>query len=133
MYELTEKFLVGIEQIDDEHRKLFEIAENMYQLLHNEFLPDKFDHICEVLEELKEYTKFHFHHEEEYMESIQYKKLFTQKIQHQSFIDKLEEIDLEEIDEDQEKAIQDILTFLTDWLYHHILETDKQISAEPAN
>lgn len=130
MYELKDEYLVGIEMIDNEHRKLFEIAENVYQLLHNDFLPDKFDNIRQVLEELRDYTHTHFSHEEAYMESIQYKKLFTQKIQHQQFIDKLDAIDLDEIDENQENAIQDILTFLTDWLYHHILETDKQIGQE---
>lgn len=128
MYEMKENYFTGIEFIDKEHGRLFEIAENVYQLLHDEFIPDKFDNIRGVLDELREYTKVHFAHEEAYMESIQYKKLFTQKVQHNAFIEKLEEMDFEKIDEDNEAAIQDILTFLTDWLVHHILETDKEIA-----
>lgn len=130
MYELKDEYLTGIEEIDKEHRKLFEIAENLYQVLHAEFVPDKFDHIKQVLDELTEYTETHFANEEAYMESIQYKKIFTQKMEHQSFIDKLEEIDLEVMDENQEETIQEILTFLTDWLYRHILELDKQIEKD---
>ena len=82
------------------------------------------------MEELREYTKEHFKHEEEYMESIQYKKMFTQKIEHQAFIDKLDEIDLDDIDENSDQMIDDILEFLTNWLVEHILHTDKQIGQE---
>ena len=32
MYEFKEEFLTGIEMIDREHKRLFEIAENLYQL-----------------------------------------------------------------------------------------------------
>ena len=33
------------------------------------------------------------------------------------------------VDENSEEVIQEVLTFLTDWLVHHILETDKKIKA----
>ena len=32
MYELKDEYLVGIESIDNEHRVLFEIADEIYQL-----------------------------------------------------------------------------------------------------
>lgn len=128
MYEMKDEYLTGIKQIDDEHRKLFELTEEAYQLLKNEFITDKYDKIVEILEGLREYTKVHFAHEEEYMESIGYKKIFTQKIQHRDFIEKIDSIDLEHIDENQEKAIKDIIVFLGDWLVNHVLHTDKQIA-----
>ena len=67
-----------------------------------------------------------------YMESIQYKKIFTQKIQHQEFINKLDEfIDQHEKDEEnQDEQIMDILNYLTDWLINHILHVDGQIPKE---
>lgn len=128
MYEMKDEYLTGIELIDTEHRKLFEIAEQTYQLLQEELIPDKYDHIQALLEELREYTKMHFKHEEEYMVSIQYKKLFTQKTQHEAFVRKLEEIDIDGLDEDQQAVIEDLLKFLTDWLVSHIMEVDKQIA-----
>lgn len=127
MYEMKEEYFTGIQQIDDEHRRLFEIAEETYQLLQEELIPDKYDHIKSLLEELRDYTKLHFSHEEAYMESIQYKKLFTQKTQHDAFVKKLEGIDLVDLDEQQDEVIEDLLHFLTDWLVHHIMEVDKQI------
>ena len=130
MYEMKEAYYTGIPQIDAEHKRLFEIAESAYELRRNEFIPDKYDNIRDLLEELREYTKEHFKHEEEYMESIQYKKMFTQKIEHQAFIDKLDEINLDDIDENSDQMIDDILEFLTNWLVEHILHTDKQIGQE---
>ena len=130
MYEMEEEYYPGIPQIDAEHKRLFEIAESAYELRRNEFIPDKYDNIRDLLEELREYTKEHFKHEEEYMESIQYKKMFTQKIEHQAFIDKLDEINLDDIDENSDQMIDDILEFLTNWLVEHILHTDKQIGQE---
>ena len=129
MYEMKPEYDTDIPFVDEEHKKLFAYANEAYELLHDEFIPDKYDRIVAILTELRDYTKQHFSHEEAYMESIQYKRIFTQKIQHQEFIDKLDSIDMESIDagEDQDGAIGDILTFLTDWLVHHILELDTLI------
>lgn len=131
MYEMKEEYLTGIDAIDTEHRRLFELAEETYQLQNNEFIPDKYDQIKAVLEELRDYTIMHFSHEEEYMQSIGYKKLFSQKIQHEKFIEWLNSQTEEFEDDDpdtQDEAISKILTFLTDWLINHIVSMDKQIA-----
>ena len=85
-----------------------------------------------ILENLREYTVKHFADEEEYMESIHYKKIFTQKIQHQEFIQKLDEFMEHHNDEveDQDKQILNILEYLTEWLVNHILHVDGQIPKE---
>lgn len=127
MYEMKQEYLTGIKQIDEEHVRLFEIAEEAYQLRKNEFIPDKYDNIREILRQLKEYTFIHFENEEKYMESIQYKRRFTQKMQHDAFRRKLDDIDIESIDEGSDEIIDEILQFLTDWLVEHILHTDKLI------
>lgn len=125
---MTDEYLTGIESIDEQHRKLFDIANRAYEVLQNEFLSDKYDSIQNLLHELREYTKYHFNFEENYMESINYKRMFTQKIQHANFIDKIEKMELNDLDENQDKAILDILDFLVEWLKTHILETDKLIA-----
>lgn len=130
MYELTEEYLTGIGLIDDEHRQLFAIAEKAYQLLQEEFLSDKYDQIAEVLRELFDYTEYHFADEERYMESIGYGALFIQKAQHKFFIDKMEEFIESDFEDGQDEKIIEILTFLTDWLFNHILKMDKLIGTE---
>lgn len=134
MYEMKDEYLTGIESVDTEHRRLFELAEETYQLQNNEFIPDKYDQIKSVLEELKDYTIMHFSHEEEYMQSIGYKKLFSQKIQHEKFIEWLsnqaEEFEEEDDPDTQDETISKILSFLTDWLINHIVNMDKQIGQD---
>lgn len=129
MFEMKDEYLTGIKSIDDEHRELFRIAQEAYAVLSDDFIVDKFDHIVALLERLREYTKIHFAHEEEYMASIQYKRMFTQKIDHNAFIEKLDAIDLEQIDREQTDALLDILEFLGNWLVEHILEKDKLIGS----
>lgn len=127
MYELKDEYLTGIELIDKEHKRLFEIADEAYQILHNEFIPDKYDNMCDILDKLKEYTLMHFEHEEQYMEEIGYSKILSQKVQHHEFREKLDAVDLNDVDKDPEAALQDILTFLTEWLVDHIMHLDKRI------
>ncbi len=129
MSEMKPEYFTGITLIDEEHKQLFAYANEAYDLLQEEFIPDKYDRIVAILQELRNYTKKHFSDEEAYMESIQYKRIFTQKIQHQEFIDKLDNIDIDSIEagENQDEAIIDILEFLTNWLIHHILELDTLI------
>lgn len=129
MYEMKPEYYIGIEMIDEEHKQLFKYADEAYELLNDEFTPDKYDKIEAILIKLRDYTEKHFTDEENYMESINYKKLFTQKIQHQKFISKLDEfIDSHKSEtEDQDKQIMDILEYLTEWLVNHILYVDGQI------
>ncbi|MBU3191476.1 hemerythrin family protein [Clostridium bowmanii] len=130
MFEMKEKYYTGITFIDEEHKKLFEIAEKAYQLLKSPYELDKYDNIVEVIEELRQYTVYHFKDEEKYMESINYKRLFTQKIDHANFIEKLYEVNLIKVDENPDEAIMEILTFLNDWLINHILDKDLLIASK---
>ena len=126
-YEFTKEYHTGIDFIDEEHAKLFEIANRAYDLLTNQFVTDKYDAIVAVLEELRDYTKYHFNHEEEYMKSINYSKRFSQLHQHTQFINKLESYNLKEIDVNQQEGLLEILDFLALWLQSHIKGMDKKI------
>ena len=126
-YEFTKDYHTGIDFIDEEHAKLFEIANRAYDLLTNQFVTDKYDAIVAVLEELRDYTRYHFNHEEEYMKSINYPKRFSQLHQHTQFINKLESYNLKEIDVNQQAGLLEILDFLALWLQSHIKGMDKKI------
>lgn len=127
MYVFKEEFRTGIDRIDEEHEKLFEIADRAYETLMDEFIPDKYDYIVEILNELKDYATTHFKNEEEYMAGIGYRKLISHKVEHEEFIEKIMEYNLDEVDENQKGVILELLDFLNDWLVHHIIENDKLI------
>lgn len=123
----TEEYYTGIETVDSDHAKLFEIIGNANDLIRNEFIPDKFDNIVELFEELTEYTKFHFSNEEKYMEEISYEGLEAQKKAHAGFVSRLEEFKMGEFDENQQEVLLEIMDFLFNWLVQHILKVDKLI------
>lgn len=126
-YEFTEEYYTGIKDIDEQHAKLFDIVNKTYDLLLDKFKIDKYDEIAALLEELRDYTKYHFNFEEEYMKSINYPKRFSQLHQHTQFVNKLESYDLKDIDDAQHDSILEILDFLANWLLVHIKGMDKKI------
>ncbi len=128
MYEMKPEYYTGIKFIDEEHAKLFSIANKAYEVLTNDFIPDKYDYIIEVINELKDYTQYHFDHEESYMESIGYKRLLSQKVAHDDFIEKLGEYNADTIDEDQKESLLELIDFLNNWLVEHIFKKDKLIA-----
>lgn len=128
MYEMKPEYFTGIDFIDQEHSKLFEIANTAYNLLTDDFIPDKYDYIIEVVNELKDYTKYHFDHEESYMNSVGYKRILSQKVAHNDFIEKLNEYQAYSIDENQKESLLELLDFLTTWLVEHIYKKDKLIA-----
>jgi hemerythrin len=130
MYNFKDEYRTGIESIDLEHQKLFEIADRAYETLMDEFIPDKYDYIVEIINELRDYAATHFRHEEEYMISIRYKRLISQKASHDEFIEKINSYDLSTIDENQKGVILELLDYLNDWLIHHIIGSDKLIGQE---
>jgi len=95
-------------------------------LLKDELVVDKYDRIVAILGELKDYSVFHFNSEEEYMKSIGYRKFLSHKVIHDDFIEKINGIDLDKVDENQDKYLLDILDFIVRWIDGHILGQDKQ-------
>lgn len=125
--EFTEEYLTGIEMVDKEHEILFRIVDRASHLIKSFDASSGYDKITEILDELKDYTKEHFSDEEEYMERIHYEGLSAQKRAHEAFIDKLENINLNEVEDNPEEYLQELLEFLLGWLINHILYTDKKI------
>ncbi|HHU31738.1 MAG: bacteriohemerythrin [Zhaonellaceae bacterium] len=122
-----DEYGTGVAKIDEQHKKLFEIAGKTYSLLNDEFAIDKYDRIIELINELREYAIFHFKFEEEYMLSIGYKKFFSHKVEHDDFIEKINNVDYAQLDKEQDVYLRHILEFVVEWISNHILKLDKKI------
>lgn len=127
VFAFTDKYKTGIAFVDEEHRRLFEIIKETYDVINAELLHDKYDAIIHILDELKNYTIMHFSDEERYMESIGYEAIELQRIAHRAFVDRLDEINLEDMDDNQKEYLADLIDFLLSWLTNHILKMDKKI------
>ena len=127
MYEMKPEYYTGIEAIDKEHTRLFELAQETKDLLCDDFILDKTDNLIHLISELINYTRTHFSHEEEYQRSIQYPEIEAHIALHRKFEDKLMEFDLDSIENDfesQNETVEELLGFLVNWLINHILKVD---------
>ena len=123
----TEAYWTYIPQVDKEHAKLFEIIGRAYYLVERAEGELDYDSFMGIMDELEDYTHYHFTHEEEYMESIGYTGLEAQRRAHGVFLAKLADKDEAENVEDRREFVEDMLDFLFAWLSRHILKMDKLI------
>lgn len=133
MFTLTSDCIIGVEAIDNEHRHLFELLNEGLDMLHNNYLPDRYEDIKALLRELESYADQHFEHEEAYMEKLRDPELILQRSQHIVFKEKIRNWYFANIDEveEQEKVLDELLNFLVRWLYHHIIGSDIMIGKLP--
>ena len=130
MYQWSDEYALGIDEIDQQHRQLIEIANQVYGIMNDQWRLDKYNQILTVLGELKDYTIYHFKFEEEYMASIGYKKRFSHALEHNAFVEKLNAVDLKKVDEQQEEYLRELLVMITDWVVNHIMNTDRLYAAK---
>ncbi len=120
-------YAIGVDLVDAQHKHLFEIGNSAYKLLKDDFCYDKYDSFVQIIDDLREYTKFHFRSEEEYMMKNNYRKFFSHKAEHDEFINKVNMVNLDNADENTEEYLEGILTFVFNWILEHILQKDKLI------
>ena len=127
MIKWQDDFKIHVEHIDEQHKHLFEIADAIHELLILPAYIDRYDEIIHLINELKDYTKFHFAEEEKLMMELGYNKLFSHKVMHHDFIEKMENIDIYAIDENQTEWLLELLDYITNWITEHIIKTDKYV------
>ncbi|MBB6217786.1 hemerythrin [Anaerosolibacter carboniphilus] len=125
MFKWKDEYDLGVQFVDEQHKVLFDIGNRVYKLLKSDMYFDKYDRIAEIIEELKNYAAFHFKEEEAYMASIGYRKFLSHKVEHDDFIKKFEDLDLENVDHRQDQYIMELLEFVFKWIEDHILVKDK--------
>lgn len=123
-----DEYKIGLASVDEQHEKLFELAGEIYDLVKISEDVDKFDQIVAVLQELKDYTVFHFQDEEAYMLEIKWPKFFSHKVLHESFIEKVNSVNITSLDDHQTDYLLEMLGFVLDWLQNHILQVDAEIT-----
>ncbi len=116
---------LGIEEIDDDHRKLV----NLFNVLNHSIMEGAAtDYVEAVLEELINCTVWHFSHEDRLMLKYGYDGFEEHKTEHQDLINSAREIQqkfrqLGKLDEKED------LEFLEHWLTEHILVADQRLGS----
>lgn len=126
-FEFTARYHTGIKFVDEEHRRLFDIIGRAFQVSGDVSTVDRYDNIMGILDELYDYTRTHFAHEEAYMEQINDPNLERQQRAHTAFLERVEDRDVGENQENQQEYLTGLLDFLFGWLSNHIEKMDRKI------
>ena len=120
----TEEMSVNIEEIDNQHKKLIDLLNELFSAM----LDGKAQKIIDkIVNDLIEYTDYHFTTEENYFENHSYSGFHNHKIQHSYFKDEIL-IFKNELVNGKSTVPMDVFNFLKDWLTEHILNSDKKYS-----
>lgn len=120
-----EKYSIGIETIDNQHKELIALIDKLSDLLTNAVQgQDIYDDMMALIADLRDYTVYHFGYEEKIFESIGYSNTAAHKAEHKKLIEEIENLDVRSLDEDQIVAGKGILKFLITWVFKHISGTD---------
>ena len=125
-----ERFNIGVEIIDKEHKRLFKIINKLFDFEEEE---EKNQWACqESIKYFKSHAVKHFEDEEEYMESIHYEGLEMHRRIHMDFREKILptlEKELEQTNYSQE-SVSHFLGVCTGWLIGHTLVEDHAITGK---
>lgn len=124
MFKWKEDFSCNIAEIDNQHKRLFEIGSRLYDIVSLDDDYDHYDEMMAILDELRDYTVYHFGFEEKLMKEHGFQDYESHKIEHDFFIKKINRLEKSDLDSDQKKSLMKMVTFVADWISSHILKTD---------
>lgn len=108
---------IGIKEIDQHHKHLIDFLNATYDASRNGVPAENMSYL---IEELLEYADEHFASEERLMEEAGYPGLAQHKEEHEIFTVRAKELHAR----NDVLAAVEIITFLSNWVSHHILNTD---------
>ena len=119
-----DKYSVGIGQIDDQHKQLI----NMINELNDAMLAGKGkDVLMTVLNKLANYCVSHFATEEKLFDTHAYPEAAEHKDKHQKMTAKVTAL-IGEVQSGKSTVSIEVMNFLKNWLDKHIMETDQKYS-----
>jgi len=118
----SDKMSVKSEEIDQQHKKLVTILNELYQAFMNKEHKEK---IGSIIEQLSDYTKYHFITEEKYFALFDFYDKESHIQEHYDFKKKIDEFNIK-YQEQRGTLTYDVMNFLRNWLNKHIMETDQK-------
>lgn len=126
----SEEYIIDIQELDDQHKRFFELLESIGNVVDDLYKPlddDEVDQIMDITSELRDYALLHFRTEEDYMKEVDYPGLKKQKSEHNRFITDVIRLEAELMNGSAMPAAK-IRNFMHDWYRDHILTLDKPFS-----
>jgi hemerythrin len=122
MIEWDDSFSVGVEEINEQHKKLVSMINELYDAMK---AGKGKDALGPIINGLIDYTQVHFKTEEDYFDKFGYPLTQAHKLEHKGFVDKVTAFK-SDFDAGNTSLTIDVMNFLKDWLIHHIKGSDKK-------
>lgn len=119
------KYSVNIREIDQQHQKLIALINELYDAM---TAGQGKETLGKVLNELVNYTVYHFGVEEKLFQQHGYPETDAHKAEHVKLTKTASELK-QKFDAGKAQITVEVMNFLKDWLNGHILGTDKKYSA----
>jgi len=120
MFEWKEKYVLGIGEIDKQHKGLVDLINRLFAAMQSGAGKDVLE---ETLNGLVAYAGHHFMTEEILMGNYDFPDLDAHKMEHRKFSEEVESFRKDFLSGNTGISIQ-LISFLRDWLDQHICETD---------
>ena len=117
-----ESYSVNSKEIDQQHKKLIDLINVLYDSFLNKEDKDKLDYI---ISELNDYAIVHFSAEEKYFTEHGFTRSEEHINEHRMFLKEVEKFRAEYY-QNSKSLTPKIMTFLRDWLTNHIREMDQE-------
>lgn len=123
-----DKYCLGVEQIDQQHKGLFTAVNRINKILEEKDFERNRRACLEAVKYLKSYTLQHFADEEAYQRKIKYAGYEKHKKLHEDFITAVlnSERDME-VNNYSIPSIRRFTDLVTNWLINHIMSADQAI------
>ena len=121
----NESLSVGIPSVDEQHKMLVNIFNELNDTLASGGSPEE---IRKVFDALKVYTLKHFSYEEKLFSEYGYPDSEEHTSEHQGLVAKIGELE-KGMEEGNVMIGVDLMDFLSQWITHHIMKSDKAFSA----
>jgi hemerythrin-like metal-binding protein len=122
MFKWDEKYSVGIQSIDNQHKQIFVILDTLYNSLKIGSAEIVLD---QIIPELENYTILHFQKEEFFFKRFNYAKSEEHIREHEDFKRNIVKIKTE-MQLGRISVSFDLMIFLKKWIDNHILVVDKK-------
>ena len=124
LFEWNDDYSVGVKKFDRQHRKIFQIINDLHDAMKEGKSEEK---MGVILRRLENYADKHFNDEEKYMEKYDYSGFENQKKQHNQYIQKIKGF-RKKYNTGEMTVSMEMMNFLKDWLSNHINGMDKKYS-----
>lgn len=122
LIEWSDKYLVGYNEIDNQHKGLVIMINELYNLM---TIGKSKENLEIIFNHLTAYTKEHFNTEEIMMKKYAYPDFEQHKLEHSKFIERLKSFKTD-FENNKITISIEVLNFLKDWLLNHIFISDKK-------